>query len=67
MAIVQDVLECYELAISPKKDTGTKRTIDNIEIPPSKRRKCLNNTILVDAEDQSAEYREVSTLYCRLL
>lgn len=63
MAIVQDVLERHELVVSFEKNTGTKRLADNTRIPPSKRRKGkdLDNTIPVSTDNQTEEYREVTT------
>jgi hypothetical protein len=68
MAIVQDVLEHHKLAISSEKKTGTKRPADNLEIPPSKRRKGKgpDNTIPVNTDNQTEEYREVTTSHRRI-
>ncbi|KIM42901.1 hypothetical protein M413DRAFT_125394 [Hebeloma cylindrosporum] len=58
MAIVQDVLERYELAISSEKNTSTKRPAVDAEIPPSKRRKGSDNSIPVDTDNQTEKHRE---------
>ncbi|KIM42889.1 hypothetical protein M413DRAFT_444516, partial [Hebeloma cylindrosporum] len=58
MAIVQDVLERYELANSSEKNTGKKRPADDTEVPASKRRKGSDNTIPVETDNQTEESRE---------
>jgi replicative DNA helicase len=47
------------------QDAGTKRTTDDIEIHPTKQRKGPDGTIYVNTDNQTEEYREVSTLYWR--